>query len=87
MTVSAIETLILDMLTLWGLAVLAILSAVLIVSVAYLIFNFGWKTGFKGETSIISSHVSFLDHVPFVKPYRGFKRYRSTKWNMDNTMY
>jgi len=43
MTASATETLITGTLTTFGASVLVILTAVIAIGVAYLVFRFGWK--------------------------------------------
>jgi len=86
MTSLAIQSLILSGITSFGLAVLGIITAIIVISVAYLVFNFGYKTLFLGQTSLISSRIQFFDHAPFTKPYKGYNRLRSQSWNIKNTM-
>jgi len=80
------QALILQAITDFGLSVLAIISAIIVIALAYLIFDFGYKTIIQGRTSYVSSKIMFLDHAPFTKPYKTYNRLRSRKWNMENTM-
>jgi len=86
MTLALVQSLILSEISQYGLAVLAIISAIIVISLAYLVFDFGWKTIIQGRTSYISSKIMFLDHVPFVKPYKSYNRLRSKDWNINHTM-
>jgi len=43
MSASSTQTLITDGLTTFGTSVLAILGAVLVIGIAYLVFRFGWR--------------------------------------------
>lgn len=86
MNITQSQSLIISTLLDFGLAVLAILGSVLVLGLAYLVFDFGYKTIIHGRTSRISSKILFLDHVPFVKPYKGYNRLRSKRWNIEHTM-
>jgi len=70
----------------FSLSLLAILGVVIVVGVGYLVFDFFYKTIIQGRTSKISSKIMFLDHVPFVKPYKSYNRLRSKDWNINHTM-
>lgn len=70
----------------FSLSLLAILGAVIIVGVGYLLFDFFYKTIIQGRTSKISSKIMFLDHAPFTKPYKNYNRLHSQSWNIKNTM-
>jgi hypothetical protein len=54
--------------------------------IGYLLGDFIKYTVIGGRTSIISSKISFLDHTPFVKPYKGYNRLKSKQWNIENTL-
>ena len=86
MTPINIENLLLDYFFILGLAVLEILTATLIISIAYIVFDFGYKTIIQGRTSFLSSKIMFLDHAPFTRPYKGYNRFRSRKWNSQHTI-
>lgn len=86
MTASSTTAIILSAVSDFGLAVLAIIAGALTLGLAYLVFDFGYKTIIQGRTSMVSSKIMFLDHAPFVKPYKGYNRLRSQEWNIKNTM-
>jgi len=86
MTASATQAVITSGLADFGGSVLVILTAVIGVGIAYIVFDFGYKTIIQGRTSFLSSKLLFLDHVPFVKPYKNYNRLRSKKWNIEHTM-
>jgi len=80
MTSLQTQTIVLDTLTTYGLATLAILGAVLTVSVAYLVFRFGWER-LANDRSLKIFGIYVRD-----TPYKGYNRFRSQKWNLKNTM-
>lgn len=80
MTASAIQSLILSTLTQFGVSVLAIITAVIGVAVAYLVFKFGWKRVITDQSLMIGGF--YLRNTP----YKGYNRWRSKKWNMEHTM-
>jgi len=86
MNITDIQNLIIHTLQLFGFSVLVIIGTAFATGVAYLIFDFGWKTIIQDRTSIVSSKIMFLDHTPFVKPYKSYNRLRSKDWNINHTM-
>jgi len=69
-----------DTLATYGVYALIILGAVLGVSVAYLVFTFGWER-LMNDRSLKIFGVYVRD-----TPYKGYNRFRSQKWNLKNTM-
>jgi len=63
------------------LAVIAILSLVVAMSIAFIVFYFGW-----GKLARILSDKSLKIGGYYVrnKPYAGYHRFRSEKWNMEH---
>lgn len=75
----------------WVFVVANIISFVIILSLGIILLDFAVKTIFLGRSSFLTSHVKFkgnyfLDHAPFIKPYKGYNRLRSREWNLKNTM-
>jgi len=77
----SIQTILTDSLTDLGASALVILTAVIGVAVAYYLFNFGRKL-ILGQTF---TSWSWLDRMTY-KPYKGYNRFRSRKWNLEHTM-
>jgi len=80
-------TLIIDTLATYGTNLVIILSAVVGVGVAYLVFCFGLNAVWHadGTTNWLGSHWSAYDHLTY-KPYKNYNRFRSRKWNMSHTL-
>ncbi len=78
MTAIAIQSLIITYLGYFTASVLVILTAVIGVGVAYLIFRFGWKRVITDQSLMISD--IYIRKLPF----RGYNRFRSKEWNMKN---
>jgi len=72
-------TLILTSIATFGLAVLAILGAVVGLALGYLVFKYGWRL--LNDRSITLGGYYLRD-----TPYKGYIRFRSQKWNAKNTM-
>lgn len=81
MNITDTTTLILNAITLFGEKIAIILGAVIGIGVAYLVFNSGWHL-LQGTTF---TSWAWLDRMTY-KPYKGYNRFRSRKWNMENTM-
>lgn len=79
MNASLTQALILDALQTFGLAVLAIIGATLVVGIAYLVFKKGWSLFYDKSLMIGGFYVRNT-------PYKGYNRWRSQAWNMKNTM-
>ena len=73
-------TLITDTLTSYAGALVIILIAVVGIGLAYLVFRNAWAL-LKG-VSMPDVRNAWLDHV-FYKPWKGYNRFRSRKWNSD----
>jgi hypothetical protein len=80
MNKSDILTLILEKLQNYGTAILIILGAFISVGLIFVIFKAGKMFIYRGGFG------AKFDHNPWVKrPYKGYKPWRSAKWNMENT--
>lgn len=80
MSASSTQTLITDGITTYGTAALAILGAVLVLGIGYLVFKFGWRKLITDKSLMIGGY--YLRNTP----YKGYNRLRSQKWNMEHTM-
>jgi len=78
MTTTTILNIILDTLQVFSLAVFAIISAVIVIGVAYLIFRFGWRRVITDQSLMVGGY--YLRKTPVA----GYNRFRSQKWNMQN---
>lgn len=71
----------------FGLALLEIFGALIGIMVGFLIIKKGihliWHA--DGTTNWLGSHWSKYDQLTY-SPWKGYKRYRSRKWNMEHTM-
>jgi len=79
MTPSTMTSVVLTTLTTFGLSVLAILTAVIGVAVAYLVFKFGWQRVITDQSLMIGGY--YLRR----KPHAGYNRFRSQEWNIKHT--
>lgn len=79
MNASLTQALIINGLTTFGLAVLAIIGAVLVLGIGYLVFKKGWSLFYDKSLMIGGFYVRNT-------PYKGYNRWRSREWNMKNTM-
>lgn len=70
--------LILATLATFGACVLAILTAVIAVALAYLVFMFGWSQVINDQSLMLGGY--YLRKTPVA----GYNRWRSQKWNMEN---
>lgn len=66
--------------------IIALVAVPVTFYIAYILIDFILLTVIQGKTSKLSSKIMFLDHTPFVKPYKGYNRLRSQKWNIENTL-
>jgi len=80
MNILAIKNLLLSTLLDFGNSVLILLSAFVVVSLAFFVFRMGWH--FLQGTSFIGW--AWLDRQTY-KPYKNYNRLRSRKWNLANT--
>jgi len=71
---------ILNALTSYGIAILAILGAMLGIGLAYLVFHFGWNRLIHDKSLMVGGF--YVRNTP----YEGYNRWRSRKWNMEHTM-
>ena len=78
MTASAMTILIGSTLATFGVAVATIISAVIGVGVAYLVFTIGWKRLFFDKSLMIGGY--YVRNTPF----KGYHRFRSRDWNMKH---
>jgi len=81
MELSAITTLATTTLSDFGDEVLIVLSAIVGVAIAYFLYKFSY-TIITGQSGI---GWAWLDKMTY-KPYKGYNRLRSKKWNMEHTM-
>lgn len=74
------QNLILSAISQYGLAVLAIISAIVVIALAYLVYKFGVDRLLHDQSLMIGGF--------YVRqtPYKGYNRFRSRKWNLKNTM-
>jgi hypothetical protein len=86
LSITSVETFLLETVNGVGSTVATVLTSTILLSLAIILLDFGYRTIVKGRTSFLSKHVSFLDHVPFTKPYKGYNRLRSKEWNYKHTM-
>lgn len=85
MTATSITQLLLTSITAFGSKALIILSAVIGLSVAFLIVRWGFfGSAGAGTTSRFSHLFPWIDHLTY-KPYKGYNRLHSRKWNMTHT--
>jgi len=77
MSGEAVKDILINGLSNFGLAMVSILGAVLVVAVGFLVFKIGWGWVSDKSYSIGGYYLHNL-------PYRGYKRFRSRKWNMEH---
>lgn len=78
MSHTSILNLIQSTLITFSLSVLAILTVVIGIGVAYLIFRFGWKRVITDQSLMLGGY--YLRKVPI----QGYNRFRSQSWNMQH---
>jgi len=61
----------------FGASMLIILGSVILIMVGFLIVKRGWKALIDNSLEIGGYYVGSL-------PYKGYKRFRSKKWNMEH---
>jgi len=79
MTPTAAQNLILQQITILGLSILAILGAVVVIMIGYLVFKYGKKLLFDQSITLGGYYLRNT-------PYKGYNRFRSQKWNSKHTM-
>jgi len=79
MTVIAIQNLMLSAITQYGLAVLGIITAIIVIGVAYLVYRFGVSRLLHDRSLMIGGY--YLRNTP----YKGYNRFKSQRWNMEHT--
>jgi len=85
MELSTISTLMTGTLSNFGDEVLVVLTATIGIAIAYYLFCWFWRViplAIEGKTW---TRWSWLDRHTY-KPYKGYNRLRSRKWNMEHTM-
>jgi len=83
MTYSDTTNLILSKISDYGTQLVLILTAVIGIGLAYLIFSFGWSL-VTGKSGMFTSMFPRLDRAIY-KPYKGYNRFRSREWNLTHT--
>jgi hypothetical protein len=66
-----------------GFGFVTILTAFVVLGVGYMVFSFGWSL-ITGRTGMFTRMLSSVDRLVY-KPYKGYNRLRSRKWNMEHT--
>lgn len=74
------QALILDAITQYGLAVLGIISVIIVIALAYLIYQVGWYKLLHDQSLTIGGY--YIRKTP----YKGYNRFRSKSWNLKNTL-
>jgi len=84
MSAKAIRNLVLKNISDFSLTLLAIVGICLVIGVGVLIFRNGWQF-IQGTTMPDVARMGWnrVDKF-FYKPWKGYKRYRSRKWNMEH---
>jgi len=82
----AVQNLLLSATTDFGLALLVIVGAVLVIAVSMLIIRAGIQAVWHadGTTNWLGRHWSWYDQKTY-SPWKGYKRFRSRRWNMEHT--
>jgi hypothetical protein len=87
MTAIAITSLIISTINTFSSSALTIVTAVIAVGLAFLLFRWGknlvWHA--DGTTNWLGRHSTTWDKLTY-KPYKGYNRFRSRSWNIKNTM-
>jgi len=80
----AVKNLILSAIGDFSLALLIIVGTCLVIGIGVLIFRNGWQL-IQGTTMPDVARMGWnnVDKF-FYKPWKGYKRYRSRKWNMEH---
>jgi len=79
MNSTSIQNLITSQLAEFGNSVLVIITAVISIAIAYLIFKYGWRI-------MNDQSLQFFGFYVRKTPYAGYNRFRTKAWNMKNTM-
>jgi len=79
MNYSDTQNIILDAITQYGLAVLGIISAIIVIALAYLVYKVGISRAFNDQSLMVGGY--YLRSLP----YKGYNRFRSRKWNMEHS--
>lgn len=80
MNLNDTQNLITQAITQYGLAVLGIISAIIVIALAYLVYRKGYDMVFHDSSLMIGGYYIRS------KPYKGYNRFRSKSWNIKNTM-
>lgn len=83
MNSNSVANLILVNLAQFGLSLLAIIGACLVIGVGVIIFNIGWNFLKHGEFDKSGRVMGFYYAST---PWRGYNRWRSQSWNEQNTL-
>lgn len=78
MNATTATSLLLTSLNDFGLSILVILGAVLIIGIGVLIFHYGWDRLAHDQSLEIGGY--YVRNLP----YKGYKRFHSKKWNMEH---
>lgn len=81
MNTIAMKNLILSSLSSYGTQLVIILTAIIGIGLAYLVFRMGWRL-VQGTTWQSNA---WLDRMTY-KPYKGYNRFRSRSWNVQHTI-
>jgi len=79
MTPLVVSNLIVAGLATFGGSVFVIIGSVLTIGIAYLVFKKGWSLFYDKSLMIGGFYVRNV-------PYKGYNRWRSKQWNINNTM-
>jgi len=79
MTTILTQNLILSAITQYGLAVLGIISAIIVIALAYLVYQFGLSRVLHDKSLMVGGY--YLRNTP----YKGYNRFRSQRWNNEHT--
>jgi len=71
-------TIILNILTVFSAGVFVIISSVIVIATAYLLFRFGWRTVITDQSLMLGGY--YLRKTPI----KGYNRFRSQAWNYKN---
>jgi len=83
MNSNAVQILIVQNLVSYGMILLAIVGACLVIGVGMIIFNIGWNFLKHGEFDKSGRVMGFYYAST---PWRGYNRWRSQSWNEKNTL-
>jgi len=65
----------------FGIGALNIISTILGISMGILLINWGWTHLIKH----FDMSIKIAGFYPLKTPYKGYKRFKSESWNMQNT--